>query len=101
MSVALGETRILVLNEEPVFQDATLAILEMIEAVETRVVRTLSEAIAILIGENFDAFLVEGEAAISVEQAINARQHFPSLKIACLGSFVNAREAVAMAEQQD
>jgi uncharacterized protein DUF4388 len=101
MSVAPGETRILVLNEDPIFQDTTLAILEMMEAVETRVVRTLSEAISTLIGENFDAFLVEGEPAVSVEQAVNARQHFPSLKIACLGSFINAKEAVAVAEQQD
>ncbi|MEY2439494.1 MAG: hypothetical protein QOI34_879 [Verrucomicrobiota bacterium] len=95
------ETRLLVLNADPVFQDATLAILEIMEAVETRIARTLSESIAILLGENFDGFLVEGEAAIAVEQAVNARQHFPSLKIACVAPDRSAQETVAIAEQQD
>ncbi len=54
--------------------------------VENRIVRTLSEAISILLREGFDLFIVEGEPAIAVEQATNARQHFPSLKILCLTS---------------
>ena len=78
------ETRLLTLNADPVFQDAALSILSMMDGVETRVVRTLPEAVLALLGENFDAFVVEGETALALEQATNARQHFPSLKIVCL-----------------
>ena len=52
--------------------------------VETRIVRTLSEAVYILIREYFDLFVVEGEPAVAIEQATNTRQHFPSLEIVCL-----------------
>jgi hypothetical protein len=99
--LVIVETRLLVLNSEPVFEDHALAILNMMDSVETRVVRALSEAIAFLLEEQFDAFLVEGEAGTSVEQAINARQHFPSLKIVCLTKFDSRTEAVALAQQQD
>jgi hypothetical protein len=95
------ETRLLILNADPVFQDNALALFDMMEGVETRIARTLSEAIAILIEENFDAFVVEGEAAIALEQATNARQHFPSLKILCLIPNKVEADRVALAEQQD
>ena len=52
--------------------------------VETRIVRTLSEAVYILIRENFDLFVVEGTPAVAIGQATNARQHFPSLDLLCL-----------------
>ena len=78
------ETRLLILNADPVFQDRALAILDEIDGIENRVVRTMSEAVSILLGENFDGFVVEGENPIAMEQATNARQHFPSLKIVCL-----------------
>ncbi len=95
------ETRLLILNADPVFQDKALAIFDMMDGVETRIVRTQSEAIAVLIDENFDGFVVEGEPAIATEQATNARQHFPSLKILCLiPQRVEAYQA-GTAEQQD
>ena len=59
------ETRLLILNADPVFQDTALAIFDMMDNVETRIVRTQSEAIAVLIDENFDGFVVEGESAIA------------------------------------
>lgn len=95
------ETRLLVLNADPVFQDKALALFDAMEAVETRIVRTLSEAVAILMGESFDAFIIEGEIPLVVEQATNARQHFPSLKIACLAPYQRQNEALTVAEQQN
>ncbi|HZR77634.1 MAG TPA: DUF4388 domain-containing protein, partial [Chthoniobacterales bacterium] len=78
------ETRVLAVNADPVFQDRALAILDQIEHLETHIVRNLSEAVQALLEENFDGLLIEGEAALSLEQATNLRQHFPSLRIACL-----------------
>jgi hypothetical protein len=78
------ETRLLILNADPVFQDRALGIFDEIDDIETRVVRTLAEAVSVLLAENFDGFVVEGEAPIAMEQATNARQHFPSLRIVCL-----------------
>jgi hypothetical protein len=78
------ETRLLILNSDPVFQDRAIAIFDQMNAVETRIVRTMSEAIGVLLAENFDGFVVEGEAPVALEQATNARQHFPSLRIVCL-----------------
>lgn len=78
------ETRLLALNPDPVFQDRTLAILDEKPELETQIVRTLSEAVLALLGENFDGSIIEGEAAMVLEQATNIRQHFPSLRIACL-----------------
>jgi hypothetical protein len=101
MSVVLGETRLLLLNEDPVYNDATLALLGMFDNVDTCVVRTLSEAISLLIEENFDAFVVEGDAAVAVEKAINARQHFPSLKVICVVPSRKAEEPIALAEHQN
>jgi len=95
------ETRLLILNSDPVFEDKALTIFEMMEGVENHIARTLSEAVSILIGENFDAFIVEGSSALALEQATNARQHFPSLKIACLVADRMPEESATMAEQQN
>lgn len=95
------ETRLIVLNADPVFDDRALALLDQIDEVETKVVRTLSEAISALLGENFDAFIVEGDAAVAVEQATNARQHFPSLQIVCLIPPSNDEAIVGLATQQN
>jgi hypothetical protein len=98
---AIVETKLLILNADPVFQDKALAIFDTMEAVETRIVRTLSEGVAILLGESFDAFIIEGEATLAVEQGTNARQHFPSLKLACLAPHLRENEAFTIAEQQN
>ncbi len=84
MSPSLVETRLLILNSDPVFQDRALAMFDAMRKVENRIVRTLSEAVCILMREDFDLLVVEGEAAVAIEQAIHTRQHFPSLKIVCL-----------------
>ena len=94
------ETRLLILNADPVFQDRALAILDEIDDTENRVVRTMPEAISVLLGENFDGFVVEGEDAIAIEQATSARQHFPSLRIVCLSPRTRNATAIAAAEQQ-
>lgn len=79
------ETRLLILNPDPVFEDRVLAMFDaMMQNTETRVVRSLSDAIHVLMREDFDLFVVEGETAAILEQAINTRQHFPSLRILCL-----------------
>jgi hypothetical protein len=92
------ETRLLILNADPVFQDRALAILDEIDGIETRVVRTMSEVVFLLLAENFDGFVVEGENPIAMEQATNARQHFPSLKVVCLSP--KTKETDSTAEQQ-
>lgn len=94
------ETRLLILNADPVFQDRALAILDTFEDMETWVVRTLSEAVQVLLAENFDALIIEEEPALGIDQAINARQHFPSLAIACLSSQRRDATADSKAEQQ-
>ena len=78
------ETRLLILNADPVFQDRALAILDEIDGMEIRVVRSMPEAVSVLLSENFDGFVVEGENPVAMKQATSARQHFPSLKIVCL-----------------
>jgi hypothetical protein len=78
------ETRLLVLNADPVFDDRALAILHEDEHLEIQVVRNLSEAVQALLDENFDGSIIEGEAARALEEATHIRQHFPSLTIACL-----------------
>jgi uncharacterized protein DUF4388 len=92
------ETRLLILNADPVFQDRALAILDEIDGIETRVVRRMSEVVFLLLAENFDGFIVEGDNPIAMEQATNARQHFPSLKVVCLSP--KTKEADSTAEQQ-
>ena len=94
------ETRLLILNADPVFQDRSLAILDEFEGIETRVVRMISEAVSILLGENFDGFVVEGENPIAMDQATSARQHFPSLKIVCLSPGTKDAEVARTAQQQ-
>jgi hypothetical protein len=101
MSLAVAETRILVLNADPVFHDVTLQVLGTMDAIDTQVIRSLSEAISVLLEENFDAFVVEAEAAHAVEQAINIRQHFPSLRILCVVPSRNPAEAMAAAQEQN
>ncbi len=80
------ETRLLILNADPVFEDRAICLIAEMNAIEMRIVRTMSEAIGVLLAENFDGFLVEGEQAVAFDQATNARQHFPSLQIACLAA---------------
>ena len=95
------ETRLLILNADPVFQDEALGLFSMLDGVESRIARTLPEAVAILLAENFDAFIVEGEAALALEQCTNARQHFPSLNIVCLSPRQNPAEAEEIAQLQN
>jgi Domain of unknown function (DUF4388) len=78
------ETRVLVLNADPVFEDRALAILHEDAHLEVQIVRNLSEAIQTLLGENFDGSIIEGVATRALEEATHIRQHFPSLTIACL-----------------
>lgn len=89
----------LILNADPVFQDRALAIFDGL-ALETQIVRTLAEAIITLLAENFDAFVIEEEPALAIEQAIKARQHFPSLRIACLCPGGHSTELASSAGQQ-
>src|SRR3954452_3523021 len=101
MSLAVAEPRLLVLNSDPVFQDKTLEMLAGIQELDIRVIRSLSEGIAVLLEENFDAFLVEDEAPVAVEQAVNIRQHFPSLRILCVVPSTKPAEAFAAAQDQN
>ena len=89
---AIVEARLLILNADPVFQDQSLAIFELIDEVETHIARTLSEAVSILLGENFDAFVVEGESALAVEQATNSPR-------SCLVPEVGKAEGAAAGQQ--
>jgi len=95
------ETRLLILNAEPVFENKALAIFEMMEGVEKHIVRSLSEAVSVLLAENFDGFVVEGQPTLSLEQATNARQHFPSLRIACLVPERAQEESAVAAKHQN
>jgi hypothetical protein len=95
------DTRLLILNADPVFEDKALTVLDSTADLDTQIVRTLSEAVSVLLGENFDAFAIEGEAAMALEQATNARQHFPSLKIVCLISNRAETQTIASAKQQN
>jgi hypothetical protein len=95
------ETRLLILNSDPVFQDRALAMFDAMRKVETRIVRNLSEAVCILMREDFDLFIVEGEAAVAIEQAIHTRQHFPSLTIICLSQDPVGATLLDQASQQN
>ncbi len=95
------ESRLLILNPDPVFQDRALSCFDVLEGVELRVVRSFSDSIAVLLRENFDAFFVENETHLAVEKAANVRQHFPSLKIVCLVPDMGDFEALALAQQQN
>ena len=78
------ESRVLILNHDPVFEDRLLSFFDTEEGVEIRVVRSVSEAVLVLMAENFDGFIVEGPPATAIEAATMGRQHFPSLKILCV-----------------
>ncbi len=88
----------LIFNADPVFQDRALAVFDAQPNAEVRIVRSLSEAIHILLREEYDLFVVEGEAEVAIEQATNTRQHFPSLQIACLTTGI---DDVVLREQAD
>ena len=94
------ETRLLILNSDPVFEDRALALFDMLDGLDIRIVRTLSDAIAVMLGENFDALIVEGRAPFAMDRAINARQHFPSLEIVCLIDEKKDAELAQKASQQ-
>lgn len=95
------EARLLILNGDPVFQDRALSIFDGLHGVESRIVRSMGEAIAALLTENFDAFVAEGEHAIALEQATTARQHFPSLKVLCLTPKSHDAEFLNKANRQN
>jgi Domain of unknown function (DUF4388) len=91
----------LIVNADPVFEDKALTILEGGGNTERQIVRTLAEAVAMLLGESFDALLIEGDTALALEQGTNARQHFPSLKIVCLLHDWPEKESLAAGRQQN
>ncbi len=95
------ETRLLILNSDPIFQDRALAMFDLMESIELQVVRSLADSISVLLRENFDAYFVEGEAPLAVEQAANVRQHFPSLEIVCLVPGHCEDHAAHLAAQQN
>ena len=95
------ETRLLILNPDPVFDDKAIEILSMLDGIEMHIVRTLAEAVLLLLGENFDGFFVEGETVLMLDQATSVRQHFPSLKIACVVFEKLRDKQIGQAEQQN
>jgi hypothetical protein len=95
------ETRLLALNPDPVFQDRTLAILDENSELEIQIVRSLSEAVLALLSESFDGSILEGEAALTLDHATNMRQHFPSLRIACLLRDRCPKDIAATAQEQN
>jgi len=95
------ETRLLALNPDPVFEDRALSILDGHDRLEFKVVRNLSEAVLALLDENFDGSILEGEAALAIDQATNIRQHFPSLRISCLLYKRCPSDLAATAREQD
>lgn len=95
------ETRLLAVNADPVFQDRVLGILDEIDNLETQIVRNLSEAVQALLEENFDGLIIEGDAALAIEQATNLRQHFPSLRVACLLQSGRSSDNSSRAREQD
>ncbi len=94
------ETRLLLLNADPVFEDRIIALFDEMPRIELRIVRSMSEAVSVLLEEHFDGFVVEGDAVKALEQATNARQHFPSLQIACVASRPRKLELAESAELQ-
>ena len=94
------DTRVLILNPDPVFEDRLFSAIDYVDEVETRIVRTMAEVVAILIGENFDGFVIEGEPEFAIEAATVARQHFPSLKVLCAPWEKASADATRKAEQQ-
>jgi hypothetical protein len=95
------ETRVLILNPDPVFEDRLLSMFDMTDETETCIVRTISEAVAILMAESFDGFIIEGEPESAVETATVARQHFPSLKLLCVPWQRPSADSIRAAQQQE
>jgi hypothetical protein len=89
------------MNADPVFQDRALAILDENPTLEIHVVRSLSEAVSALLGENFDGLIIEGDSRLALEQATNMRQHFPSLTILCLLLDRREHEIATAANEQN
>ncbi len=75
--------------------------IDALRKVEMRIVRTLSEAVYILMREDFDLFIVEGETTIAIEQTIHTRQHFPSLEIVALIDRAASEEVLQGATEQN
>jgi Domain of unknown function (DUF4388) len=94
------QSRVLILNDDPVFEDRLLSLFDALTQFETRIVRSVSEAVTVLMEEHFDGFIVEGEAFPAIETATVARQHFPSLKILCAPWHPPAAEMARQAQQQ-
>jgi Domain of unknown function (DUF4388) len=94
------QSRVLILNDDPVFEDRLLSIFDALTRFETRVVRSVPEAVTVLMEEHFDGFIVEGEAAPAMEMATVARQHFPSLKILCAPWQPPSADLARQAQQQ-
>lgn len=94
------ETRLLILNADPVFRDRAIGLLDEMDNLETCIVRSMAEAVLVLMSENFDGFVVEGEPATALEQATNARQHFPSLQILCVTSGADKTDSAVRAARQ-
>ena len=93
-------SRVLLLNDDPVFEDRLLGIFDALTEFETRVVRSVPEAVTVLMEEQFDGFIVEGEAVAVLETGTLARQHFPSLKILCAPWQRPSTELAQQAQQQ-
>lgn len=94
------ESRVLLLNNDPVFEDRVLSFFDPLDQIDVRVVRTVSEAVFILIAENFDGFIVEGDPKVALDAATIGRQHFPSLKILCVPWGKHSAEMLHGAKQQ-
>lgn len=95
------QSRVLILNDDPVFEDRLLGIFDALTRFETRVVRSVPEAVTVLMEEHFDGFIVEGAAIPAMEMATVARQHFPSLKILCAPWQPPSSELKRQAQQQE
>lgn len=74
---------------------------DLMRNVETHIVRSFHEAIHTLLRENFELFVVEGEADFATEVATNTRQHFPSLDIVCLTPATRKTELQEEVAQQN
>jgi hypothetical protein len=95
------QSRVLILNDDPVFEDRLLSVFDALTGFDTRVVRSVPEAVTVLMEEHFDGFIVEGESApAALEMATVARQHFPSLKILCAPWEPPSIDFVRQAQQQ-
>jgi Domain of unknown function (DUF4388) len=93
--------RVLILNGDPVFEDRLLRIFDAVAEMDARVVvRSMAEAVKVLMEEHFDGCIIEGEPPPAMEAATVARQHFPSLKILCAPWQIPSAELVQQAQQQ-